>query len=52
MVVFGLLSLVFHVLTLSTLRLGFHARKPLFATSSFIESASTELAVTLALPTN
>ena len=47
MIVAGLLSPVFRILTFSTLRLGFHASATLFAAVGFTEPASTEFAVTL-----
>ena len=52
MIVVGLLSPVFPILTFSTLRLGFHASATLFAAVGFTESAITEFAVMLVLRTN
>jgi Mg2+-importing ATPase len=52
MIVVGMLSSVFDVLTFSTHRLGFHASATLFAAAGFTGSAITELAVTLVLRTN
>ena len=52
MIVFGLLSSVFDILTCLTLRLGFHASATLSRSGWFIESTITELAVMLFLRTN
>jgi P-type Mg2+ transporter len=52
MIVFGLLSSGFDILTFLALRLGFHADAVLFRSSWFIESTVTELAVMLVLRTN
>lgn len=52
MIVFGLLSSVFDILTFLTLRLGFHASAALSRSGWFIESTITELAVMLVLRTN
>jgi Mg2+-importing ATPase len=52
MVVFGLLSSVFDIITFLTLRLGFGAGATLFRSGWFIESTVTELAVMLVLRTN
>jgi hypothetical protein len=52
MIVFGLLSSVFDILTFLTLRLGFHASATLSRSGWFIESTITELAVMLVLRTN
>jgi P-type Mg2+ transporter len=52
MIVFGLLSSVFDLLTFLTLRLGFGADAELFRSGWFIESTVTELAVMLVLRTN
>jgi Mg2+-importing ATPase len=52
MVVFGLLSSVFDILTFLTLRLGFGVGAALFRSGWFIESTVTELAVMLVLRTN
>jgi P-type Mg2+ transporter len=52
MVVFGLLSSVFDILTFAVLRLGFGAGATLFRSGWFIESTVTELAVMLVLRTN
>jgi Mg2+-importing ATPase len=49
MIVFGLLSSVFDILTL---RLGFHASAALSRSGWFIESTITELAIMLVLRTN
>jgi len=48
MIVFGLLSSVFDILTFLTLRLGFHASAALSRSGWFIESTITEPAVMLA----
>jgi Mg2+-importing ATPase len=52
MIVFGLLSSVFDILTFVTLRLGFDAGAALFRSSWFLESTATELAVMLVLRTS
>jgi len=52
MIVFGLISSVFDILTFLTLRLGFNASATLFRSGWFIESTVTELAVMLVLRTN
>ncbi len=52
MIVFGLLSSVFDILTFVILRVGFHAGAELFRSGWFIESTATELAVMLVLRTN
>ena len=52
MIVFGLLSSAFDILTFLTLRLGFGAYAALFRSGWFIESTLTELAVMLVLRTN
>jgi Mg2+-importing ATPase len=52
MIVFGLLSSVFDVLTFLALRLGFHAGATVFRSGWFVESTITELAVMLVLRTN
>jgi Mg2+-importing ATPase len=52
MIVFGLLSSVFDVLTFLALRLGFGVGATLFRSGWFIESTVTELAVMLVLRTN
>ena len=52
MLVFGLLSSAFDVLTFLTLRLGFGAGATLFRSGWFVESTVTELAVMLVLRTN
>lgn len=52
MVVFGLLSSVFDILTFAVLRLGFGAGATAFRSGWFIESTVTELAVMLVLRTN
>jgi P-type Mg2+ transporter len=51
MIVFGLVSSVFDVLTFLMLLLGFRADETLFRTGWFLESAWTELAVMLVLRT-
>jgi Mg2+-importing ATPase len=51
MVVFGVISTVFDVLTFMTLRLGFNAGEPLFQSGWFVESVATELAVLFVLRT-
>jgi P-type Mg2+ transporter len=52
MIVFGLVSTVFDLLTFATLRLGFGAGAELFRSGWFVESTLTELAVMLVLRTN
>ncbi len=52
MIVFGLISSVFDVVTFVTLRLGVGANDALFRSGWFIESTITELAVMLVLRTN
>ena len=52
MIVFGLLSSVFDILTFLTLRLGFHASATLSRSGWCIEPTSTELAVMLVLRTS
>ena len=52
MIVFGLLSSVFDILTFLTLRLGFQASATLSRSGWFIESTITELAVILVLPSS
>jgi len=52
MIVFGLISSVFDVVTFVTLRLGLGANQALFRSGWFIESTITELAVMLVLRTN
>jgi Mg2+-importing ATPase len=51
MVVFGLVSSAFDVLTFLVLRLGFGAGEALFRSGWFLESVATELAVMLVLRT-
>jgi Mg2+-importing ATPase len=51
MIVFGLISSVFDLLTFGVLLRVFHAREPVFQTSWFIISLLTELAVVLVLRT-
>ena len=51
MIVFGLLSSAFDVLTFAVLRLGFNAQEPLFQAGWFLESVATELAVLFILRT-
>ncbi len=51
MVVFGLVSTVFDLLTFALLRLAFDAGEPLFQTAWFVVSLLTELAVVLVLRT-
>jgi Mg2+-importing ATPase len=51
MVVFGLISSLFDVLTFVTLRFAFHAGPELFRTTWFVESLLTELAVALVVRT-
>jgi P-type Mg2+ transporter len=51
MVVFGLISSLFDVVTFVTLRLVFHAGPELFRTTWFVESLLTELAVALVVRT-
>ena len=52
MVVFGLISSVFDLLTFAILLLGFHANEATFQTSWFMISLLTELAVVLVLRTH
>jgi P-type Mg2+ transporter len=52
MIVFGLVSSIFDMLTFMTLRIGFDADADLFRSAWFIESTATELAVMLVLRTN
>ena len=52
MIVFGLLSSVFDILTFLTLHLEFHASATLSRSGWFIESTITELAVMLVLRTS
>lgn len=52
MIVFGLISTGFDLITFATLRLGFNASQDLFRSGWFVESALTELAVMLILRTN
>jgi Mg2+-importing ATPase len=51
MIVFGLVSSVFDILTFVVLRAGFGAGADLFRTGWFVESTATELAVMLVLRT-
>jgi len=51
MVVFGLISSLFDVITFVTLRLAFHAAPELFRTTWFVESLLTELVVALVVRT-
>lgn len=51
MIVFGLISSAFDVLTFVTLRAGFGAHQDLFRSGWFVESTATELAVMLVLRT-
>ena len=51
MIVFGLVSSAFDLLTFATLRLGFHAGPDLFRSGWFIESVVTELVVLFVLRT-
>ncbi|HJW21347.1 MAG TPA: magnesium-translocating P-type ATPase, partial [Candidatus Limnocylindrales bacterium] len=51
MIVFGLISSVFDVLTFITLRLGFGTGESLFQSGWFVESVATELAVLFVLRT-
>jgi Mg2+-importing ATPase len=51
MVVFGLVSSIFDVLTFSVLRFGFHASPDVFRTAWFVESLLTELVVALVVRT-
>ena len=51
MVVFGLISSLFDVITFVTLRFGFHAAPELFRTTWFVESLLTELVVALVVRT-
>ena len=52
MIVFGLISSVFDLVTFAVLLLVFHADQPTFQTSWFIVSLLTELAVVLVLRTH
>jgi Mg2+-importing ATPase len=52
MIIFGLISSVFDIVTFVTLRVGFGANETLFRSGWFIESTITELAVMLVLRTN
>jgi P-type Mg2+ transporter len=52
MIIFGLISSVFDIVTFLTLRVGFGANEALFRSGWFIESTITELAVMLVLRTN
>jgi Mg2+-importing ATPase len=52
MIIFGLISSVFDILTFLTLRLGFQVGASLFRSGWFIESTVTELVVMLVLRTN
>ena len=52
MVVFGLISSVFDLVTFAVLLLVFHADQPTFQTSWFVVSLLTELAVVLVLRTH
>jgi P-type Mg2+ transporter len=52
MIIFGLISTVFDLITFGVLRLGFHASPALFRSGWFVESALTELVVMLILRTN
>ena len=52
MIVFGLVSSAFDILTFVVLRLGFHAGAELFRSGWFVESTATELAVMLVLRTD
>jgi Mg2+-importing ATPase len=52
MIIFGLISSVFDIVTFVTLRAGFGANQALFRSGWFIESTITELAVMLVLRTN
>ncbi|MFM6966563.1 MAG: HAD-IC family P-type ATPase, partial [Rhodoluna sp.] len=51
MLVFGLISSAFDIITFLVLRLGFHAGPELFRSGWFVESTFTELAVMLVLRT-
>ena len=51
MLVFGLISSLFDILTFTTLRFVFHAGPELFRTTWFVESLLTELAVALVVRT-
>jgi len=51
MIVFGVISTVFDVLTFITLRIGFSADESLFQSGWFVESVATELAVMFVLRT-
>jgi Mg2+-importing ATPase len=52
MIIFGLVSSVFDILTFVTLRTGFDADSALFRSGWFVESTATELAVMLVLRTS
>jgi Mg2+-importing ATPase len=52
MIIFGLVSSLFDILTFVTLRVGFAGGAALFRTGWFIESTATELAVMLVLRTD
>jgi len=52
MILFGLLSAVFDILTFIVLRLGFHATDTLFRSGWFLESTLTELSLIMILRTN
>jgi Mg2+-importing ATPase len=51
MIVFGVISTLFDILTFATLRLGFNAEESLFQSGWFVESVATELAVLFVLRT-
>ncbi|HEY4227657.1 MAG TPA: magnesium-translocating P-type ATPase [Candidatus Limnocylindrales bacterium] len=51
MIVFGVISTAFDILTFATLRLGFNAGESLFQSGWFVESVATELAVLFVLRT-
>ena len=51
MIVFGVISTLFDILTFATLRLGFNAGESLFQSGWFVESVATELAVLFVLRT-
>jgi Mg2+-importing ATPase len=52
MIVFGIVSSAFDIMTFLTLRVGFAAGAELFRTAWFVESTATELAVMLVLRTS
>jgi Mg2+-importing ATPase len=52
MIVFGLVSSIFDMLTFVVLRVGFGADSALFRSGWFVESTATELAVMLVLRTS